>query len=50
MLNKSTIDCQKKTIACAAMQKRVKHLLKKYKYLPEDYDTSISTVIIQYEM
>jgi len=25
----------------------VKHLLKKYKYPPEDYDTAISTVISQ---
>ena len=42
-----TIDRQKKTIACAAMQKRVKHLLKKYKYSPEDYDTAINTLISQ---
>ena len=29
------------------MRKMVKHLLKKYKYPPEDYDTAISTVIIE---
>ena len=40
-----TIDWQKKTIARTAMRKMVKHLLKKYKYSPEDYDTVISTVI-----
>lgn len=45
-----TIDWQKKTIARTAMQKMVKHLLKKYKYSPEHYDTAISTVISQYEM
>ena len=28
----------------------VKHLLKKYKYPPEDYDKAISTVISQCEM
>ena len=28
----------------------VKHLLKKYKYPPEDYDTVVSTVISQCEM
>ena len=51
MLRKNrTIDWQKKTTARAAMQKMVKHLLKKYKYPPEDYDTAISTVISQYEM
>ena len=32
------------------MRKMVKHLLKKYKYQPEDYDTAISTVISQCEM
>lgn len=32
------------------MRKMVKHLLKKYKYPPEDYDTAISTVISQCEM
>ena len=32
------------------MRKMVKHLLKKYKYAPEDYDTAISTVISQCEM
>ena len=29
------------------MRKMVKHLLKKYKYPSEDYDTAISTVISQ---
>lgn len=32
------------------MRKMAKHLLKKYKYPPEDYDTAISTVISQCEM
>lgn len=51
MLRKNrTIDWQKKTTARAAMRKMVKHLLKKYKYPPEDYDTAISTVISQCEM
>ena len=36
--------------ARASMRKMVKHLLKKYKYPPEDYDTAISTVISQCEM
>ena len=51
MLRKNrTIDWQKKETARASMRKMVKHLLKKYKYLPEDYDTAISTVISQCEM
>ena len=51
MLRKNrTIDWQKKTSARAAMRKMVKHLLKKYKYPPEDYDTAINTVISQCEM
>ena len=41
---------QKKETARASMRKMVKHLLKKYKYPPEDYDTAISTVISQCEM
>ena len=45
-----TIDWQKKETARASMRKMVKHLLKKYKYPPEDYDTAISTVISQCEM
>ncbi len=32
------------------MRKMVKHLLKKYEYPPENYDTAISTVISQCEM
>lgn len=32
------------------MRKMVKHLLKKYKYSPEDYDYAISTVISQCEL
>ena len=44
--NTSVIDLQKKETARASMRKMVKHLLKKYKYPPEDYDTAISTVII----
>ena len=46
----SVIDLQKKETARASMRKMVKHLLKKYKYPPEDYDTAISTVISQCEM
>ena len=34
----------------APTERGVKHLLKKYKYPPEDYDTAISTVISQCEM
>ena len=45
-----TIDWQKKTTARAAMRKMVKHLLKRYKYPPEDYDTAINTVLSQCEM
>ena len=48
--NASAIDLQKKETARASMRKMVKHLLKKYKYPPEDYDTAISTVISQCEM
>ena len=48
--NASVIDLQKKETARASMRKMVKHLLKKYKYPPEDYDTAISTVISQCEM
>ena len=48
--NASVIDLQKKETARASMRKMVKHLLKKYKYPPEDYDTAISTVINQCEM
>ena len=40
--NASVIDLQKKETARASMRKMVKHLLKKYKYPPEDYDTAIS--------
>ena len=43
----SVIDLQKKETVRASMRKMVKHLLKKYKYPPEDYDTAISTVIIE---
>ena len=51
MLRKNrTIDWQKKETARASMRKMVKHLLKKYKYPPEDYDTAISTVISQCEL
>ncbi len=51
MLRKNrTIDWQKKETARAGMRKMVKHLLKKYKYPPEDYETAISTVISQCEM
>ena len=46
----SVIDLQKKETARASMRKMVKHLLKKYKHPPEDYDTAISTVISQCEM
>ena len=51
MLRKNrTIDWQKKETARASMRKMVKHLLKKYKYPPEDYDAAISTAISQCEM
>ena len=46
----SVIDLQKKETARASMRKMVKHLLKKYKYPLEDYDTAISTVISQCEV
>ena len=45
--NASVIDLQKKETARASMRKMVKHLLKKYKYASEDYDTAISTVIVE---
>ena len=45
--NASVIDLQKKETARASMRKMVKHLLKKYKYPSEDYDTAISTVIVE---
>ena len=45
--NASVIDLQKKETVRASMRKMVKHLLKKYKYPPEDYDTAISTVIVE---
>ena len=45
--NASVIDLQKKETARASMRKMVKHLLKKYKYPPEDYDTAIRTVIVE---
>ena len=45
-----TIDWQKKETARAQMRKMVKRLLKKYKYLPEDYDFAINTVISQCEL
>ena len=51
MLRKNrTIDWQKKETARASMRKMVKHLLKKFKYPPVEYDTAISTVISQCEM
>lgn len=51
MLHKNrTIDWQKKETARAQMRKMVKHLLKKYKYPPEDYDYAINTVISQCEL
>ena len=45
-----TIDWQKKETARATMRKMVKHLLKKYKYPPEEYEDAIDTVISQCEM
>ena len=51
MLRKNrTIDWQKKETVRAQMRKMVKHLLKKYKYPPEDYDYAINTVISQCEL
>ena len=40
--NASVIDLQKKETARASMRKMVKHLLKKFKYPPVEYDTAIS--------
>ena len=49
--NTSIIDLQKKKeTARASMRKMVKHLLKKFKCPPVEYDTAISTVISQCEM
>ena len=48
--NASVIDLQKKETARASMRKMAKHLLKKFKYPPVEYDTAISTVISQCEM
>ena len=48
--NASVIDLQKKETARASMRKMVKHLLKKFKYPPEDYEFAISTVISQCEL
>ena len=48
--NASVIDLQKKETARASMRKMVKHLLKKFKCPPGEYDTAISTVISQCEM
>lgn len=51
MLRKNrTIDWQKKETARATMRKMVKRLLKKYKYPPEQYESTIETVISQCEM
>ena len=51
MLRKNrTIDWQRKETARATMRKMVKHLLKKYKYPPEQYEDAIDTVINQCEM
>ena len=47
--NASVIDLQKKETARASMRKMVKHLLKKFKYPPEDYDTAIRTIAAEYE-
>ena len=47
--NASVIDLQKKETARASMRKMVKHLLKKYKYPPVEYDTAISTIAAEYE-
>ena len=51
MLRKNrTIDWQKKESARAGMRRMVRKLLKKYKYPPEGYEDTISTVIGQCEM
>lgn len=44
-----TIDWQKKETARARMRSCVKHLLKKHKYPPSDFDYAIETVIKQCE-
>ena len=43
--NASVIDLQKKETASASMRKMVKHLLKKFKYPPVEYD---KICILQY--
>jgi len=45
-----TIDWQQKETARASMRKMVKRLLKKYRYLPDEYENAIDTVISQCEM
>ena len=45
-----TIDWQKKETARAKMRKMVKRLLKKYDYLPNQYENTIDTVISQCEL
>lgn len=51
MLRKNrTIDWQQKETARASMRKMVKRLLKKYRYLPDEYENAIDTVISQCEM
>jgi type I restriction enzyme R subunit len=45
-----TIDWQKKDSARAGMRRKVKKLLKKYKYPPEGQDDALKTVIEQCEM
>ena len=51
MLRKSrTIDWQKKESARAGMRRKVKQLLQKFKYPPDDMKSAIETVIGQCEM
>lgn len=46
----STIDWQKKETARAGMRRRIKRLLKRYKYPPEKVDDAMDTVMRQCEL
>lgn len=46
----ATIDWQEKRSARAGMRRAIKHLLKRYKYPPEDEPSAIETVMKQYEL
>lgn len=46
----STIDWQKKESARAGMRRAIKHLLRKYKYPPEEAENAMDTVMAQCEL